>query len=156
MNRIAKVLLILSMIAMVISAITTSVFSWGPASRQTFTMDTPPEHVAFNSIIDNPIWGDERIFMEIKEAGQPDSEYVTLMELQPGKTYTIRAYYHNNSEIVAQGAYARVYAPSVVHGSEYATFYFGAENAEHFNSNGNNLGNEVCPVPKFLPRNAIP
>lgn len=128
--------------------------AWGPASRETFTTDNPPAHVAFNSITNNPGWGDERGIMQIKETDEPDSEYRSGITLEPGKTYTVRAYFHNNATAsanglnfdgpgVAHGAYARVSFPGYVDGSEYATFVIGADNAQHFDAAGNDLGREV-------------
>jgi hypothetical protein len=142
------------LIAVIICAMGLGVSAWGPASRETFTTDNLPNHVAFNSITNNPGWGDERGFMQIKESDEPDSEYRSGITLEPGKTYIVRAYYHNNASAssnglsfqgpgVARGAYARVVFPGFVDGSEFASFILGADNAQHFDAAGNDLGREV-------------
>jgi hypothetical protein len=154
MKRMLKTGVSVLLIAVIVCALGLGVSAWGPASRETFTTDNLPNHVAFNSITNNPGWNDERGFMQIKESDQPDSEYTYGVTLQPGRTYTIRAYYHNNAPAssnglnfegpgVARGAYARVVFPGRVDGVEYATFLLGAENAQHFDDSGNDLGNEV-------------
>ena len=114
--------------------------AWGPDARPTFTIDDPPGYVTFNSITDDPKWGDERAFASIKPAGAPNSEYSYQAELQPGQTYDVIAYYHNNASEslngdnydgagVAQGAYAQVNFPPVVDGEAKGTVAFGATNA---------------------------
>lgn len=81
------------------------VFAWGPG-RQTFTIEQPADYVTFNSIVNNPAHGDERNFVQIKEAGASNSTYTDSISLTPGKTYTVFMYYHNNaaSNLNASGA----------------------------------------------------
>ena len=62
-----------------------SVFAGGPANRPTFTSANPADHVVFNAITDNPVYGDERNFVLIREAGQ--GAYQNEIKLQPGKEY---------------------------------------------------------------------
>jgi hypothetical protein len=145
MKRSVRVGIYGLVIAVVICTLSLAASAWGPASRETFTIEEPPGHVVFNSITNNPAWGDERGIMQIKESDEPDSAWRSGITLQPGKSYDVRAYYHNNAVngIDAQGAYARVVFPGFVDGEELATFILGAENAQHFNAAGQDLGREV-------------
>ena len=69
---------------------------WGP-DRRTFTWDDPAPYATFNSIIDNPQLGDERNFVRIREVkdGENFGDEVTV---EPGKTYEVYIYYHNNAD----------------------------------------------------------
>ena len=136
--------------AMIVAAaviVPTAIFAWGP-DRSTYTWERPADHVTFNSITDNPTYGDERDFVHIKEAGADSSTYAQNMKVQPGKTYDVFVYYHNNAASnlnnvdangetvaantgigVAQGAYMRVEFPGTVNGSATGNVYIGADNA---------------------------
>lgn len=72
-----------------------SVLAWGP-ERPTYTMESPADHVTFNSITNNSAIGDEREFVRIvdKAAG---GKYVTEMEIEANKDYEVYIYYHNNA-----------------------------------------------------------
>src|SRR5664279_4542995 len=74
-----------------------ALFAWGP-DRPTFKMDSPADYVTFNSIVNNPDHGDERNFVQIKEDSAPNSTYAEEVALQPGKTYDVYAFYHNNAK----------------------------------------------------------
>ena len=58
-----------AIVAMVAAAIIVpaALFAWGP-SRQTFTTAQPADYITFNSIVDNPAHGDERNFVQVREA----------------------------------------------------------------------------------------
>jgi uncharacterized repeat protein (TIGR01451 family)/LPXTG-motif cell wall-anchored protein len=116
-----------------------ALFAWGPA-RTTYTIEQPADHVVFNSITNNPAYGDERQFVQIKEADAPNSTYSTSASLVAGKTYEMYVYYHNNAASnlndaahgyrgVATGAYMRNALPATVTGATKATAYVGAANA---------------------------
>jgi len=70
-------------------------YAWGP-ERPTYTMESPADHVTFNSITNNSAIGDEREFVRIvdKAAG---GKYVTEMEIEANKDYEVYIYYHNNA-----------------------------------------------------------
>lgn len=128
-----------AIVAMIAAAVIVPavVFAWGP-SRDTFTMASPAPYVTFNSITDNPQVGDERNFVRIKEAGT--NTYVDQVALQPGKTYTVSLFYHNNAKTslnesgagVALNAKARIQMPGVVQAGETATIT-GFVNASNSN-----------------------
>lgn len=69
--------------------------AWGP-ERPTYTMDSPAPEVTFNSIIDNPVLGDERDFVRIVEAGT-GGEFTNNVKIEAGKTYNVYIGYHNNA-----------------------------------------------------------
>lgn len=73
-----------------------SLFAWGP-DRPTYTIEKPADHVVFNSITNNPAHGDERNFVQIKEASASSQTYAEEVALQPGKEYQVYVYYHNNA-----------------------------------------------------------
>ena len=141
----ATILFVLGLALLVPAAIN----AWGP-SRPTFTIENPAGHVTFNSITNNPVYGDERNFAFIREVGT--STWMRNIKLEPGKTYEVFAYYHNNAnpnlnasgQGVATGAFMRVEFPSVVNESAVGNIFIGAANANprqvwdtlRFTSNG--------------------
>ena len=72
-----------------------AVHAYGP-ERATFTYEHPAPYVTFNSITDNPNVGDERNFVRVKE-DSASTTYGKDVTLQPGKTYDVEVYYHNNA-----------------------------------------------------------
>jgi uncharacterized repeat protein (TIGR01451 family)/LPXTG-motif cell wall-anchored protein len=118
-----------------------ALFAWGP-DRPTYTMANPAPHVTFNSITDNPTHGDERNFVQIKEASAANSTYGENVTLTPGKEYEVYVYYHNNASSnlndensqfkgIAKDAFMRVQMPATVAAGEKAriTGFVGASNA---------------------------
>ncbi len=85
----------LAAIAFAVVTVPAVLFAWGP-TRPTYTMQTPADHVTFNSITNNPEVGDERNFVGIREAGST-STWSDSMKVQAGKSYTVRVYVHNNA-----------------------------------------------------------
>lgn len=45
----------------------TTAYAWGP-SRDTYTIENPASHNVFNSITDNPDYGDERNFLRVRDS----------------------------------------------------------------------------------------
>lgn len=130
-------------IAVVLGAVLVpaALFAWGP-DRPTFTYASPAPYVTFNSITDNPTHGDERNFVQIKEATADNSTYGENVSLQAGKDYEVYAYYHNNAASnlndaannykgIARNAFMRVQMPDTVKSGEKAriTTFVGASNA---------------------------
>jgi len=77
----------------------TSLLAWGPGSRPTFTIEKPATYITFNSITNNPAYGDERKFVVIREAGASPSANTNRITAKPGKKYTLRVYFHNNAAV---------------------------------------------------------
>ena len=114
-------------------------FAWGP-SRETFTTANPAGYVTFNSITDNPAHGDERNFVQVREASASNETYADSIALSAGKEYTVFVYYHNNAASnlnasgkgIALNAYTKVQLPAVVESGSAdtkAVGYVGASNA---------------------------
>ena len=81
--------------ASVISLSTT--FAWGP-ERQTFTLEQPATSPTFNSITNNPVIGDERNFVRIREAGA--GQFTDAVQVQPGRNYEVYIFFHNNASAI--------------------------------------------------------
>lgn len=118
-----------------------ALFAWGP-NRPTYTTESPAPHVTFNSITNNPAHGDERNFVQIKQADAGNATYAEEVALQPGKQYEVFVYYHNNAASnlndaahnfkgIAQNAAMRVQMPASVKAGEKAriTGFVSASNA---------------------------
>lgn len=113
-------------------------FAWGP-SRPTYTTQHPADHVTFNSITNNPAHGDERNFVQVKEAGAANSTYADSKKLVPGKTYTVFMYYHNNAASnlnasgkgIAKDVTAKAELPAIVKSGASATKAVGYINASN-------------------------
>lgn len=121
-HRYRRTVLSVLAVAVVASFVGVSSFAWGP-SRSTYTMANPSDHVTFDSITDNPTYGDERNFLRVKDASQSDSTFSDNTTIQPGKTYEAYIFYHNNASStlndaahgqkgIAQGANLKVALPS--------------------------------------------
>ena len=116
-----------------------ALLAWGP-DRPTYTIEDPADHVTFNSITNNPAIGDERNFMQVREANAGNETYADQINLTVGHQYVVFVYYHNNASSslndsgvgIANGAFVRAEVPAVVaNGSDgtRAVGYVGAANA---------------------------
>ena len=116
----------------------TVALAWGP-ERPTFTQQNPADYVTFNSITNNPKWGDERNFMRIRDVASGET-FRDTASLQAGKKYEVIVLYHNNAKTslnasgkgVAQNAFARTEIPAIVkskNADTKAMSYVGASNA---------------------------
>ena len=115
-------------------------YAWGP-DRPTYTLENPADHVTFNSITNNAKHGDERNFVQIREAGT--GTYGEDVELTPGKEYEVYVFYHNNASTtlndaehnyagIARNSQMRVQMPASVAAGEKAriTGFVSADNAQ--------------------------
>ena len=113
-------------------------FAYGP-DRQTYTMEHPADHVTFNSITNNPTYGDEREFVTVKDntAGGAPTGKATLV---PGHTYTVQMYVHNDASStlndaahdykgIARDTTVRAVLPTSVSGNDTVDGYVSASNA---------------------------
>lgn len=74
-----------------------ALYAWGP-SRTTYTVEHPADHNVFDSITDNPVVGDERQFVGIKDATNTSSGgWQANVNAQAGHEYLVRVYVHNNA-----------------------------------------------------------
>jgi len=98
-----------TVIAITAVLIPVAINAWGPARDVYCIKDSPiacpvsnpagtvADHVTFNSIANNPAHGDERNFMQIKDANSGNGTYADSITIQPGHTYDVYMYYHNNA-----------------------------------------------------------
>lgn len=72
-------------------------FAFGP-ERQTYTIANPADKVTFNSITDNPNWGDERNMVLVRPAtSSSNNDWRDTLDVEPGKEYTVKMIVHNNA-----------------------------------------------------------
>ena len=71
-----------------------ALFAWGP-ERATFTVKDAAKYVTFNSIVDNPNYGDERNFITVKNPAT--GNFTDNLTVEPGKEYEVRILAHNNA-----------------------------------------------------------
>lgn len=117
-----------ALVAIVAAAIIVpaAALAWGP-DRAVFTGNTPASYPVFNSMTDNPVVGDERNFVRIRESGT--GNYTNQVNFVPGKVYEVSVYYHNNaaSNLNASGkgqakdATLKMEVPNVVTGGVNAS-----------------------------------
>lgn len=128
----------MSVLLLALIMIPATVLAWGP-DRPTFTQQNPADYVTFNSITNNPKWGDERNFMRIRDIASGET-FKDTATLTAGKQYEVIILYHNNAKTslnasgagVAQNAYARTEIPAIVRSGTSAVkamSYVGASNA---------------------------
>ena len=103
MKQIKKQLLALGLaVALTAGLPLVGVSAWGP-ERPTYTNENPADHATFNSITNNPVFGDERDFVRIQEKGS-DEAYTSDLTVEPGKQYEVIIYYHNNASATYNSA----------------------------------------------------
>lgn len=95
-----------------------ALFAWGP-NRPTFTIEKPATYVTFNSITNNPNYGDERNFVLTKKVSEPSSTWRdSVDEVENGEEYYVRTYVHNNAaanlNLVAENVKASAVIPGTV------------------------------------------
>ena len=140
LGKVSKRVWALTAIATATVAIPAGLLAWGP-DRPTYTMAHPADHVTFNSITDNPVQGDERNFVQIRNV-TTNSKFSENESLVPGNEYEVYVFYHNdaasnlndaahNYKGIATGAYMQAELPASVAAGSTGTIngYVGATNA---------------------------
>lgn len=111
--------------------------TWGPTRRQ-FEEADRPDVTVLNSVGDNPKFGDERNFVQIKG---PDGVWANDAELKPGKNYEMSIFVRNDStEHQSKYTYVRVMIPGLVRASGEPA------NAVGFASSSSSIPSEVWDV----------
>lgn len=153
---------------LVVLATGSSVLAWGP-DRPTFTIEKPADYVTFNSITNNPAYGDERNFVRIKEATAPASAFSDDTKVQPGKEYEVYVYFHNNASKtlndaahgkkgIAQNARLRMAMPGGLKAGERTgiTGYISADNANPGTVHDNSYMTATADVAlRYIPGSAV-
>lgn len=93
LKRAPKRVALLAIVAAAV-AVPAGLYAWGP-NRPTFTVENPANHVTFNSITNNPNYGDERNFVTVKDPAT--GNYVDTVNVEQGKEYEVRVLVHNNA-----------------------------------------------------------
>ncbi|GHU07151.1 hypothetical protein FACS189431_1270 [Alphaproteobacteria bacterium] len=92
--------------------IPTALLAWGPADRPTYTIEKPADHVTFNSITNNPNYGDERNFTTAKLSTEGSSAWRDEINVTGNAEYSVNVYVHNNAasnlNLVANSTKAQV------------------------------------------------
>ncbi len=107
--------------------------AYGP-DRPTYTIAQPADHITFNSITDNPNYGDERNFTLIKDASNTSAGgWSDNVSVQDGKEYLVRIYVHNNAasnlNLVATNTRVSATVPTATANSIQIDGYVSASNA---------------------------
>lgn len=125
-----------ALFAMLIAAIIipAALSAWGP-SRDTYTIDEPAKDVVFNSITDNPNYGDERNFVTIKPVeNKNDEKWTDELKVTNGAEYYVRMYVHNNAaanlNLVAHDVTAKFNIPDYNAKRIQIDGYLSASNAQ--------------------------
>ncbi len=141
MRRVSKRTYAVAAIAAAVVAIPATLFAWGP-DRPTFTMAHPADYVTFNSITDNPMHGDERNFVQIRDY-TANGVFGEEVSLTAGKEYEVYVFYHNNASSslndaahhyagIATGTFMRAQLPTTVAAGaqSHVNGFVGATNAK--------------------------
>ena len=131
--------------------------AWGPV-RSTFTMKHPAHYITFNSIIDDPIWGDERGFTLIKDVTDVASDkqntgetaaapkYTEVATAVNNHVYMVRMLVHNSSadrlKLISNNTRAMISMPTA--SSTDSAMIQGIVASD--NCNADNNGNRCRPV----------
>ena len=113
-------LILAAAIAVCLVLVPVKAYAWGP-SRNTYTIQNPAPENTFNSIIDNPNYGDERNFLRIRDQNssywnnESRNGWTDTMEVLPGHTYSVKLYVNNaaadNLNLVAHDVRAHISLP---------------------------------------------
>jgi uncharacterized repeat protein (TIGR01451 family) len=83
--------------ALAVVLIPATILAWGPADRPTYTIEKPASQVTFNSITNNPNYGDERNFTSAKLSSEGSSAWRDEINVTSNSEYSVNIYVHNNA-----------------------------------------------------------
>ena len=153
-----------------------AVSAWYP-ERPTFTIDKPAPYVTFNSITNNPNYGDERTFFDVKDAANTNQGgFVDKISAKDGQELLLRVYVHNNAADnlngtnfdgsgVAKNTKVRINLPTDTAQALRANAYISADNAQPqivsdtidmVGFNNGNFNVEYVPGSAMQYTNAVP
>jgi uncharacterized repeat protein (TIGR01451 family) len=96
-SKVSRKVLLASAVLATAVGMTAAVRAWWP-ERPTFTVAHPAPYVTFNSITDNPNYGDERTFYDVKDATNTSTGgFADKVQVKDGETLLLRTYVHNNA-----------------------------------------------------------
>lgn len=115
-----------------VAAVAYAAVSFGP-SRPTFTWAKPATYITFNSITDNPVWGDERFLVKARDVNAGSNTYSTKMSVSDNQELLVAVYFHNNAaanlNLVAKNTKVKVDLPSGTAASQELKAFISADNA---------------------------
>lgn len=115
-----------------VAAVAYAAVSFGP-SRPTFTWAKPATYITFNSITDNPVWGDERFLVKARDVNAGSNTYSTKMSVTDNQELLVTVYFHNNAaanlNLVAKNTKVKVNLPSGTASSQELKAFISADNA---------------------------
>jgi len=95
-KRRTKVLGLGLVTGLAVSAVAIAAVTFGPV-RPTFTWANPAPYITFNSITDNPQWGDERQLIKARDLNSPTTAYSTSTQVTDGEDVVLAVFFHNNA-----------------------------------------------------------
>lgn len=99
--------------------------------RPTFTWANPANYITFNSITDNPFVGDERTFLDARDA--TSTVYKDSNPVSDNQEFIVTAYFHNNARselnLVATNTRARFALPTGPIQNQQIIGFISADNA---------------------------
>ena len=133
MRKVPKQMYALIAVAAAVVIVPAATLAWGPG-RPTYTVAHPADHITFDSITDNPVVGDERQFVGIKDASNTAAGgWQNTVTAQPGHEYLVRIYVHNNAasnlNLVAKNTRVTAALSTATAKSVPITGYISADNA---------------------------
>lgn len=127
-KKIVSTLVIGAAVAMIPASSALAV--WGPG-RTTFTWNSPASYVTFNSITDNPAYGDERAFYDARDISS--STYLDQIQVHDGQELVFRMYFHNdaatNYNLVSNNTMVKVLFPTKPTTNTASYAYISSSNA---------------------------
>ena len=115
-----------------VAAVAYAAVTWGP-SRPTFTWTNTADYITFNSIIDNPSYGDERFLVKARDVNAATNTYSTKMNVADNQELVVAVYFHNNAaanlNLVAKNTKVKVDLPSGTAASQELKAFISADNA---------------------------
>jgi len=95
-KRLVGVITLGVVAGLALTAIVHAAATFGP-SRPTFTWANPANYITFNSITDNPTWGDERHILKARDVNSPTTAYSTQTQVKDNQEVVLAVYFHNNA-----------------------------------------------------------
>ena len=106
--------------------------TFGPA-RPTYTWASPATSITFNSITDNPVFGDERQLLKARDVNSSTNSYATQTTVTDNEEVVLEVYFHNNAasnlNLVAHNTQVKISLPSNTATTLSPTGYISADNA---------------------------
>jgi uncharacterized repeat protein (TIGR01451 family) len=174
--RMSKKVLVVAAAAVTTLGVVGIASAWYP-ERPTYTIEKPAPHVTFNSITNNPNYGDERTFFDAKNAANTSlGGFVDKANVKDGQEILLRVYVHNNAadnlngtnftgKGVAKNTKVRIHLPTDTAQALRANAYISADNAKPLvvsdtvdmvGQNGSNFKVEYVPGSAIQYTNAMP